>query len=325
MPLEEDDDDDVGTYCSITPPSPSEDEMADVYEPPKEDYKYQEEMNTDGTSSLIEEVSLSEGVDESDVEMNDDDRFDCKVRNNVNNNNNAANTMDESFTGIQLDEDTNEIIFNEDGSELIQEDDANDDLDESTEDLTNRDHAQSLSQRRSKWEKNVFIIRSNHQIILTDEGIRVLQSSNEGKLALSKLRAEQRNSSTTRTRKRAQPERCKSFDIVQLLINSPARHPLHPIVVHNDEIRLKINMTVTFPGGRRKIRTIGPKEFHESDQKNVIVRFFHEVKTSGIIDAQCSLTFSSSCHLTCRIAKLWVYVKSMLLKQTLTSITLLVC
>lgn len=259
---DDDDDDAAGTFYTNSQSSSSEDETTDIYEPPRQDAA-KGNTDTDGTGSLVED---------SDAEMLEvDNDFHFRVSRNINNNNiNAANHQ--PLPGIHLDEDANEIIVKEDGSE----DDANDDTDENFEEMMNRDHAQVLSQRQSTWDKNVFMLRSTHQLTLTEEGFKVLQSTPEGKIALDKIRAEHNISSTSSKRKSA-PQRCKSNDIVQLLLDSPKRNSLHPIVAHNDEIRLKFCMTVTFPGSRRNTRTIGPRELHDSDQKNVIVRFFYEV------------------------------------------------
>jgi hypothetical protein len=151
------------------------------------------------------------------------------------------------------------------------------DCDESDEGM-NDDYPQYLPQRQSSFDTDLFKYNSIHHLKLQPAGVEFLSSTEEGRAALQEYRLE---GERVRGRTRGVPQRYKSPDVIQLLVDNP-QGSLYPIVAKDNELLLKIDMTILFPR-RSDHREFTAAEIHRSGMNDVIYDFFYEVPMNLIL------------------------------------------
>lgn len=211
-------------------------------------------------ATTIAQHSDDDGASElTDYPMSGDDAAD-KERQRASHEN-KDDDSDRSFMPIELSADEDD-----DDTE-----DAVDD-DESDESLI-IDYPQYLQQRQSSFDTDVFKYKSNHHLKLQAAGVEFLSSTQQGRDALQEYRIE---GEKVRGRTREVPQRYTSPDVVQLRIDNH-QGSLYPIVALDDELMLKIDMTVMFPR-RTDHQELTAAEIHRSGINDAIYNFFNEVQ-----------------------------------------------
>lgn len=131
-------------------------------------------------------------------------------------------------------------------------------------------------QRQSSQRSQVFYFKSTHQMSLTDEGIEQLRSTEAGRAALQNQQSEGAN---VQLRRRDVPLQYRSPNVVQPLIDN-SETSFYPIVAKDDQVYLKIDTTILFPG-RSNHRKPSPAEVRCSGLNIAIKGFFEQVHSAS--------------------------------------------
>jgi hypothetical protein len=173
---------------------------------------------------------------------------------------------------------SSEYVDDESDDDDEYEDDNEDEeyVDEGNSEEIIPDYPHVRQQRQSSRKNQVFYFKSTHQMTLTDDGIKQLQSTDAGRAALQDQQTEGAN---VQLRRRDVPLQYRSPDVIQpLLDNSETR--FYPIIAKDDEVYLKIDATIMFPG-RRDHQEPSSAEIRRSGLNTAIEGFFLQVHTAS--------------------------------------------